>query len=59
MAELVTGQSILLILVTPCCMKVDWPPTILNMLEDVPHLCHIIKDLSRDVSVGQVLKGLL
>ena len=30
---------------------------ILNMLEDVPHQCPIIKDLV-DISVGQVFKGL-
>ena len=31
---------------------------VLSMLADVPHQDPIIKDLTVDVSVGQVLKGL-
>ena len=32
-------------------------PTVLNMLEDVPCQCPIIKDLIMNVSVSHVLKG--
>ena len=34
-------------------------PTVLNKLADVPHQCHVVKDLIMDVSVSKVLKGLL
>ena len=33
-------------------------PTVLNMLEDIPHQCPTVKDHIKDVTVGQVLKGL-
>ena len=40
-------------------MKVPWLPIVLNMLEDIPNQFPIVKDLSMDVLVLQVLKGLL
>ena len=39
--------------------EASWLPTVLNMLEDIPHWCPIIKDIITDVSVGWELKGLL
>ena len=39
-------------------MEAPWPPTIHNMLADVPPWCPNIKDLVMYVLVGQVLKGL-
>ena len=57
LAEHVTGQFRLLILVVPCWMAGLWLPTVLNMLEDIPQCCTVTKDLIMDVSVGQVLKG--
>ena len=38
-------------------MEAPWLPTVLNMLEDVPQHCPIIKDLIMDVLVAHVLKG--
>ena len=32
-------------------------PTVLNMLEDIPHQCPIVKDLIMDVLLGWLLKG--
>ena len=58
LAEHVKGQLRHLILVAPCWMEDPWLPTVLNMLADIPHWCPIIKYLIKDVSVGQVLKGL-
>ena len=58
LAEHVNGQLRHLLLVAPCWMEAPWLPTILNMLEDVPWWCPIVKDLIVDVSVGQVLRGL-
>ena len=43
---------------TPFWMKASWLPTLLNMLQDIHHLCPIIKDLMKDVSGGYVCKGL-
>ena len=40
-------------------MEAPWLPIVLNMLEDVPDQCPIIKDLVTDVSEEWVLKGLL
>ena len=56
--EHVTSQSRLVTLVAPCLIEVPWLATVLNMLEDVPHQCPIIKDLIADVLVGWLLKGL-
>ena len=42
----------------PCWMQALWLPTVPNMLEDILHLCPIVKDLVRKVSVDWVLKGL-
>ena len=39
-------------------MEAPWLPTVLNILEDCPWHCPVIKDLIVDVSVGHVLKGL-
>ena len=41
-----------------CWMVVPWLPTVLDMLEDIPWSCPVIKDLIVDISVWQVLKGL-
>ena len=39
----VSGRKfVLLILVAPCWMEVPWLPTVLSMLEDIPHQCPII-----------------
>ena len=54
----VTGQFRILILVAPCWMEASWLPTVLNMLEEIPCQCPIMKDLMMDDSVGWVLKGL-
>ena len=59
LVEHVKGHRRQLILVAPCWMEAPWLPTVLNILADVPWQCPIIKDLVIDVSVGQVLKGLL
>ena len=59
LAEHVNGQLRHLLLVAPCWMEAPWLPTVLNMLADVPWQCSLVKDLVMDVSVGQVLKGLL
>ena len=40
-------------------MKAPWPPTVLNMLSDVPWQFPIIKDLIMDVSLCLAQKGLL
>ena len=48
----------ILILVAPCWMEVFWLPTVLNMLQDTLNLCPIIKNLSMEASVEQVLKDL-
>ena len=40
-------------------MEVPWLPTVLNMLEDIPYWCAIVKDLIKDVLVDWVLNGLL
>ena len=45
-----TGQFRLLILVVACCVEAPWLSTVLNMLEDIIHQCHVIK--------CSVLKGL-
>ena len=58
LAEHVTGQLRLLILVAPCWMEAPWLHTVLSMLADVPWNCPVVKDVFMDVSVGQVLKGL-
>ena len=54
----VTGQFRILILVAPCRMEVPWLPTVLNILKDICHQCPIINDLTMDVSVDWVFKGL-
>ena len=51
LVKYIISQFRFLILVVP------WLPTILNMLEDVPHHCPVIKDLVMDVSVGPVAQG--
>ena len=58
LAECVTGQLRLLILVAPCWIEALQLPTVLDMLADLPHQCPSIKDLIMDISVRQVLKGL-
>ena len=58
LAEHIIDQFRLLILVGPCLMEAPWFPSVLTMLEDIPHECPIIKDLVRDVPVDWVLKGL-
>ena len=39
-------------------MEAPWLCKVLNMLEDMPWYCPVVKDVVMDVSVGQVLKGL-
>ena len=56
--EHVKGQLRYLILVAPCWMEAPWLPTVVNMLENIPWQCPIIKDLIMDVSVGQAHKCL-
>ena len=58
LAEHVTGHHRVLILNIPCWMEAAWLLTVLNMLEGVPYCSLMVKDLIRDVSVDQVLKGL-
>ena len=58
LAEHVMGQFRLPIQVTSCWMEVSWLPIVLNMLEDSPLCCPIIKNLIMDVSVNWLLKGL-
>ena len=58
LAELVMDLFRLLILVASCWMEAPWLPTVLNILEDIPRQCHIIKDLIWDILVDQMLKGL-
>ena len=58
LVEHVNGQLRHLLLMAPCWMEALWLPTVLNMLEDVPQWCPIIKDLALDVSVGQAPNGL-
>ena len=47
----------LLILVGLCGVEDTWLPIVINMLEDIPQQCPIMKDLIMDVSIGLVLKG--
>ena len=42
LAEHVTGQFRLLIVVAPCWVEASWLSTILNMLIDIPHCCAIL-----------------
>ena len=58
LAELLTGQFIILIIIVPCWMEAPWLPSPLNMLADAPCQCHTVKHLIRDVSVDQVLRSL-
>ena len=57
LAEHVTNQFRLLILVASYWMEAPWFTTVLNILEDVLHWCPIVKDHVIDILVGQVLKG--
>ena len=41
LVEHVTGSLRLPIVVGPCLMEAHWPPTLLSMLEDVPHWCSL------------------
>ena len=50
LAEHVTGQFKLLILVVPCSMEGPWLPIALNILEDIHHKDPIIKNLVMDIS---------
>ena len=43
LAEHVTGQFRLLILVAPCWMEAPWLPTVPNILDDYLHCCHCKK----------------
>ena len=47
-----------LIVVAPCWMEATCLPTVLKMLVDVPNQCPIVEDLTIDVWVSWVLKGL-
>ena len=58
LAEHVTSQFMLLILVASCQMEAPWLPTVFNILEDIPYWCPTSKDLSTGVLVGCVFKGL-
>ena len=58
LAEQVAGWFQHLILVASCWMKAPWLPRVLNMVEDIPHWCQIVKDHIMDVLIGWVLKGL-
>ena len=59
LAEHVKSQLRHLVLVAPCWMEAPLLPTFLIMLADVPPPCSMIKDLTMDVLVGNVLKGLV
>ena len=50
LAEHITDQFRILILVTPCWMEAAWLPKVIGMLEDIPHYYIVIKNLM-DVSV--------
>ena len=54
----VIGQFRFLMLVSPSWMEAHCLCTDLNMLEDIHHQCHMVKDFIRDVLVGHVLKYL-
>ena len=58
LVKLVIGQFRLLILVAPILVEAPWLPKVLNMLEDIPDQCRIIRNLIMNVSVDRVLKGL-
>ena len=45
LAEHVTGQFRLMILMEPCWMEASWLPTVLDMSEDVPWHSPVVKDL--------------
>ena len=45
LAEHVTSQFILLILMAPCCMEAPWLPMVFRMLADVPYQHPIIQTL--------------
>ena len=49
LVEHVTGQFRLLILVAPCSVDAPWLPKVLNMCEDIPWQCPVIKYLIIDV----------
>ena len=49
LAEHVTSQFRLPIVVAPCWIEAPWLPTVLNMLADVPCWCPIVQNLFMDV----------
>ena len=51
LAEHVTGQFILPILLAACLIEAPWLPTVLSMLAEIPCQCSIIQDFI-DISVG-------
>ena len=57
LAEHVTGQFRFLNVVAPCWNEAHHLPTILHMLEDIPHWCPVIRYLVRNVSVGSALRN--
>ena len=58
LAEDVTGKCRLHVLVSSWSLEASWLLIILNMLEDDPNQCFLIKDLIIDVLVDFMLKGL-
>ena len=58
LAEHVTVQLRVLILLSPYWMEPPLLPTVLNMVEDIPWHSPFVKDLIMDVLAGQILKGL-
>ena len=54
-----SGQFRLLLRVAPCWIEAPWHPTASNMLEDIPCQYPTITDLSKDILVGSLIKGLL
>ena len=48
LAEHSTGQFKFLIPNVPYWVQVSWLPTVLNMLEDIPHQCPLIENCIRD-----------
>ena len=58
LAEHVTHQFRPLVVVAQCWFEASQLSTFLNISEYIPHQFNIVKDLIRDVLVGQVLMGL-
>ena len=57
LTEHITGQYRLITLIAPFWMEASWLSTVLNLLDDIPHHCLIIKYFVRDVLHSSGVQG--